>query len=69
MNGSVMSLLIWLANGLIALLAVVIGFTVQQHVNSDKEHRNRMDMEINTLRQKVHDLSNKFAGIQLKKLK
>lgn len=69
MNGYPLAVLIWLVNGLLFIVSVLIGMVVKQHLNSDKEHQVRTDKEIDLLRSKVHDIGNKFAALQMKVLK
>jgi uncharacterized membrane-anchored protein YhcB (DUF1043 family) len=61
MNGYLTTALLWLAGALIAVVNVVVGFAIKQHVKSDEEFRERTDKEIDKLRTKVHELSNRVS--------
>lgn len=61
LNGHLTTLLLWVAGGLVTLLNVTVGFAIKQHMNSDKEHRDRTDKEIDKLRNRMHEAENRIA--------
>jgi hypothetical protein len=61
MNGVGVTVLLWVAGVLIALLSAVVGFAGKLHVSSDREFRERTDEEINKLRTRLHGCENRIA--------
>lgn len=64
MNGFSAAAVLWLLNMLLGLLLVVIGFAVKMHMKSDDEHRERIDKELERVRQRLHDALNDIAGLK-----
>lgn len=64
MNGFSSAAVLWLLNMLLGLLLVVIGFAVKMHMKSDDEHRERIDKELERVRQRLHDALNDIAGLK-----
>ena len=64
MNGSVSNLILWLVNGLLGLVMVLIGVIVRQHQKADEEHRGRLDGEVTRLRNRLHDVESKLSGLE-----
>lgn len=64
MNGFSSALALWVLNTLLGLLLVVVGFAVKLHMKSDDEHRERIDKEIERIRQRLHDALNDVAGLK-----
>lgn len=64
MNGFGSAAVLWLLNMLLGLLLVVIGFAVKLHMKSDDEHRQRIDKELDRVRQRLHDALNDIAGLK-----
>lgn len=66
MNGNTVPFLVWVINGLFAVVSILIGAIIRMHQKSDEEHRERMDKEINGLRTRMHELGNKLSEVQAK---
>lgn len=67
MNGSASNLILYIVNGLVGLVVLLIGVVVRQHQKADEDHKNRMDKEIDRLRSRLHDAESKLAGIEMLK--
>lgn len=63
MNGNVVALSVWAIGALLGLVNVLIGFIVHLHLKADEEHRQRIDKEIDLIRQRVHDFGNRIAEL------
>ena len=64
MNGGSAGVLLWAVNILLGMVIALIGVIMRMHTQSDDEHRNRLDKEIGLLRQRLHDIANRFSEIQ-----
>lgn len=60
MNGNTVPLLLYLVNGLLAVLSILIGFIVRTHLKHDEDHRKSVDDEIQRLRQRLIDLGDRL---------
>lgn len=65
MNGNTLPFLLWAVNGLLGLVIALLGYILRMHKDSDEEHRQRFDREIDTLRVRGHDLSAKVAALEM----
>jgi len=65
MNGSLSSFILYLTNGLVGLVLVLIGVIVRQHQKSDEEHRDKLGEEITRLRDRLHVAEGKLAGLEM----
>jgi uncharacterized membrane protein len=69
MNGATVPFLVWVVNGLLGLVILLLGVIVRMHQQSDEDHRKRMDREINMLRNRIHDWSSNIGWIESERQK
>lgn len=62
-NGSAIPLLIWVINGLLSVVVILIGLVLRMHSSSDAEHQARTDKEIEKLRERLHNHGNRVAEV------
>lgn len=54
MQSDVGAEIVWVLDKLIWLIAILIGFIVKRHLDSDAEFRSKVEGEINKIKEKLH---------------
>jgi uncharacterized membrane-anchored protein YhcB (DUF1043 family) len=59
----------WVANGLLTLVGVLIGFVVHLHMKADEETKKRFEGELALVRQRLHDFGNRISEVLVKQIR
>ena len=65
MNGYPLSIALAVVNGLLAIVLILIKYAAAAHEKRDDERHSDMREEVGKLRDKVHDIGSKVAGMEM----